>query len=295
MKAKHFVPRPARPLARRTYRRLEQRTARWRMTPAFIVIGGQRCGTTSIFKSLAEHPQVLAPPVDKGTDYYTMHYSRGLDWYRGHFPLRRTGAARDSDLGPAVAFEACTYYMFHPYAIERLARDFPDIKLVAMLRDPVERAFSAYKHELARGYETETDFRQALELEDERVAGEAERLRDPDHHSFAYRHHAYRRRGQFAEQLERVFDHYPSEQVHVMRSEDFFTDPAAEFRTLSDFLGLGRFEPTAFEQHNARPSKPMPSDAQAFLEEHYAPHEQRLAALLGGRLSRFGSSGSAAS
>jgi Sulfotransferase domain len=282
MKASQLVPQAARPLARRTYRRLEQRTARWRMEPAFIVIGGQRCGTTTIFKSLAENPQVLAPPVDKGTDYYTMYRSRGLDWYRAHFPLR-LAARRRTPWGPAVAFEACTYYLFHPYAIERLAEDYPGIKLVAMLRDPVERAFSAYKHEVARGYETESDFCKALELEDGRVAGEAERLRDPDYHSFAYRHHAYLRRGQFAEQLERVFAHYPGGQVHIMKSETFFADPAGEYRRLTDFLGLGPWAPDAFEQHNARPSNPMPEDARALLEQHFAPHEQRLEALLAAR------------
>ena len=76
-----------------------------------------------------------------------------------------------------MAFEACTYYLFHPFAMERIAADFPDIKLVAMLRDPVERAYSAYKHELARGFETEADFDRALELEDERLDGEIERMR----------------------------------------------------------------------------------------------------------------------
>jgi hypothetical protein len=149
-----------------------------------------------------------------------------------------------------------------------------------MLRDPVERAFSAYKHELARGYETVSDFRQALELEDERLSGVEELLRDPRQDSFAHRHHAYRRRGQYAEQLERVYSHYPREQVHVMESEAFFADPAAEFRALTDFLGLQPWQPAAFETHNARPSKPMPTDALEFLTTHFQPWDEKLAELL---------------
>jgi hypothetical protein len=251
------------------------------MDPGFIVIGGQRCGTTSIFKALADHPQVLRPPVEKGTDYYSMHHIRGLDWYRGNFPLTSTAKLRGPRNGPIVTFEACTYYMFHPFAIERLAKDYPDIKLVAMLRDPVERAFSAYKHEVARGYESEPDFLRALQLEDGRLEGVADQLRDPAHDSFVHRHHAYRHRGQYAEQLARVYEHYPREQVHVMESEAFFDDPTGEYRALIDFLCLERWQPATFESHNARPSKPMPSDAHEYLAEHFHPLDAELADLLG--------------
>ena len=81
--------------------------------------GGRRCGTTTIFQTLSDHPQVLRPVVDKGTDYYTLHFSRGLEWYRAQMPLRATVRARSARRGHAQVFEACTYYMFHPFAIER--------------------------------------------------------------------------------------------------------------------------------------------------------------------------------
>lgn len=248
-----------------------------------MVIGGQRCGTTTIFKTLAEHPQVLRPPVDKGTDYYTLYYDRGPDWYRGRMPLVPAGRARASRETPQ-AFEACTYYLFHPFAAERIAKDYPGIKLVAMLRDPVERAFSAYKHEHARGFDLEPDFLHALELEDSRLEGEVEKMSaDISYESLPHRHHAYRRRGQFAEQLERFFTYFPREQVHVMDSERFFAEPAAEFAKLIEFLGLRSWRPAVFEQYNARPSKGMPADARAFLTSHYRAHDERLADLLGRR------------
>lgn len=276
------VPKPLQPLARSIYLRVGPATSRFRMTPSFLVIGGQRCGTTTIFKALAEHPQVMRPPVEKGTDYYTLSHQRGQSWYRGHFPLDQVAQRRTAAVGPAVAFEACTYYLFHPLAIQRIAQDFPDIKLVAMLRDPVVRAWSAYKHELARGFETEPDFERALDLEDERLLGEVERMRlDPGYRSFAHRHLAYRRRGQYAEQLEQVLEHFPGDQLHVMDSEAFFAEPAAEFARLVEFLGLVPWLPDLFEQHNARPSAPMPESARVRLSEHYAPYDERLTALLG--------------
>ena len=284
MQMRTSVPQPLHGVSRAVYAHLGQATRSLRSLPDFIVIGGQRCGTTSLFKNLAEHPQVLRPGIEKGIDYYSLYPDRGLDWYRGNFPLRSVARLRTARNGGPRIFEACTYYMFHPFAIERIARDMPDIKLVAMLRDPVERAFSAYKHELARGFETEPDFMTALSLEAGRLDGEVERMaEDPTYESHAHRHHAYRARGQYAEQLERVFALFPREQVFVCDSESYFAEPAKQYSDLTAFLGLRDFQPTRFDQFNARPSKPMPEAARAHLAEHYGPHDEALTDLLGRR------------
>jgi hypothetical protein len=278
---RRFVPRPVQPVARRLYLEIGPATSRYRLDPGFLVIGGQRCGTTTIFKSLAEHPQVMRPPVEKGTDYYTLHHSRGLDWYRGHFPLAAPAARRTRNVGGPVAFEACTYYLFHPFAMERIAADHPDLKLVAMLRDPVERAYSAYKHELARGFETET-FERALELENDRLAGEAERMTaHPGYRSFSHRHHGYLHRGQYAEQLDRMRRFFPGERIHVLESESFFEHPEDTYGAVLDFLGLPRVLPARFDRWNARPSSPMPGSTREQLREHYRTHDRQLATLLG--------------
>ena len=172
--------------------------------------------------------------------------------------------------------------MFHPFALERIARDLPDVKLVAMLRDPVERAFSAYKHEFARGFETETTFDRALELEDQRLEGEYERMRDDlTYESFSHRHHAYRRRGNYAEQLERAYALFPREQIHVLESEAFFADPERVYDDLLRFLDVAPFRPQRFDQHNARPGSGMSEQARATLADYYAPCDARLAELLG--------------
>jgi Sulfotransferase domain len=276
MTVREKIPSAVQPAARVALRMFGTATSRWRLDPSFMIIGGQRCGTTTLFKALAAHPRVLRPPADKGTDYYSLYYGRGRSWYRSRMPLApRGGSGRQ-------AFEACTYYMFHPFAIERIATDFPDLKLVVLLRDPVVRAYSAYKHEYARGFETETDFLRAVQLEDARLEGELDRMRaDVNYESIPHRHHAYRRRGQYAEQLVRVFEHFPRHQVHVIDSEAFFAEPSAEYRHLIDFLGLDRWEPHSFAAEKARLGAPMPDDARHFLVEHYRPHDAALADLLG--------------
>jgi hypothetical protein len=276
MSVRQTVPRAAQPAVRVPVLMFGRATARWRLDPSFMIIGGQRCGTTTLFKALAAHPKVLRPLVDKGTDYYSLHYGRGRSWYRSRMPLARRPASGHE------AFEACTYYMFHPFAVERIAKHSPQLKLVVLLRDPVVRAYSAYKHEYARGFETERDFRRALQLEDARLEGELDRMAaDVGYESIPHRHHAYRHRGQYAEQLARVFEHFPRGQVHVMESEVFFADPSAEYRRLIDFLGLDRWQPSSFAAHNARPGAPMPADAREFLTEHYRTWDDALADLLG--------------
>lgn len=280
MSLRQKAPGSLKDAGRRVYVRLGEATAGLRSQPGFIVIGAQRCGTTSLFRDLIAHPQTVRPTFHKGINYFDLNYSRGADWYRGHFPVAAIARRRSARYGPPVAFEASGYYLYHPFALERLAHDLPDVNLVVMLRDPVERAFSAYKHEYARGFERET-FARALELEDERLTGEIDRMRDdPGYESFSHRHHSYRHRGHYAEQLERAFEFFPRAQVHVIDSEAYFDHPAQEYRELLAFLGLRPFEPRSFGRYNARPGQPMTAQLRRMLEDYYAPHDERLTKLL---------------
>jgi hypothetical protein len=245
------------------------------------MVGASRSGTTSLFRALSSHPNVLRPAVNKGVRYFDLNYHRSWRWYLGHFPLRSTARARGHQGDRALTFEASGYYLFHPFAAERIAQQLPDVRIVAMLRDPVERAFSAWKHESARGFEWEP-FDRALELEDERLLGETDRMaRDVSYRSFCHWHHSHRSRGEYADQLERCFTVIPPDRVHVIPSEAFFEQPEQEYRALVDFLGLPAHEPASFERHNARPSSPMPAGLRSQLAQHYAEGNARLERILG--------------
>jgi hypothetical protein len=258
-------------------------TASRRLVPAFVMVGASRAGTTSLFRALSNHPQLQRPTVAKGVRYFDVNAERPFSWYLAHFPVADLARRRTRSYGEPVAFEASGYYMFHPFAIERLAAALPDVRIVAMLRDPVERAFSAWKHETARGFEWET-FQTALDLEDQRLAGEVERMaQEPAYVSFCHRHHSHRGRGEYAQQLERIYACFPPEQVHVIESDVFFAQPEREYARLLNFLGVRPSFPSRFDQHNARPSSSMPADARRELEEHYLPHDERLADVLGRR------------
>lgn len=256
-------------------------TAPLRLQPGFLMIGAQRCGTTSLFRALMTHPQAAPATLRKGVNYFDLNYHRGTRWYYGHFPIGGMARRKAGRYGDPVAFEASGYYLYHPFAMQRIARDLPGVKLVAMLRDPVERAFSAYKHEYARGFEQES-FEKALDLEDERLAGEIDRMRDDiSYESLSHRHHSYRHRGHYAEQLERVLELFPRSQVHVIQSEAYFEQPGQEYQELLTFLGLRAIEPASFPRLNARSGAPMPAKTRQMLEEYYVSHDDRLAKILG--------------
>ncbi len=257
-------------------------TSRARLLPGFLIVGAQRCGTTSLSRQLDEHPAVFGAVLHEEVHFFDVSYRRGLSWYRCHFPLtavaRRTASA--SGVSP-VAFESSPYYMFHPLAAERIARDLPGVRLLVLLRDPVERAYSGHAHEVAHGFETEP-FEAALELEPARLEGQAERLAaDPDYFSYSHQHHSYIARGQYADQLERLERHFGRDRLHVVDSGDFFTEPEAAYDAVLAFLGLPNRGYPAFKRRNARPRSPMPDSVRKALEEHYRPYDERLAAWLG--------------
>jgi hypothetical protein len=269
-------------LVRATARTTGRLTAPARMTPSFLIVGAQRCGTTSMYKTLSQHPMVLPAVLHKGAHYFDTGYGHGPAWYRGHFPLQVTARLAAPTRGRRpITGESSPYYMFHPLAGQRIATDLPGVKLLVLLRDPVERAYSAHTHETARGFETEP-FERALELEPIRLAGEeAKLIADPTYQSYSHQHHAYVTRGRYADQLRRLEALFGRDRMHVVDSQRFFTDPEPVFAGVVDFLGIGAADGIAFEKHNARPRAPMPDSVRAKLEDQLADSDAELETWLG--------------
>jgi hypothetical protein len=281
-----LLPAPVRRTGRRVVMAAGHLSAGLRTPPTFMIVGAQRCGTTSLFRALLSHPHVLRPVMHKGVNYFDVNPDKDWRWYVGHFPLaararRRAAPGQRS----AAVFEASGYYLFHPHAPRRIAEALPEVRIVAMVRDPVARAHSAYRHEFARGFETET-FARALELEDSRITPELARMTaDESYQSQVYRHQAYRTRGHYAEQLQVFMDLLGPDQIHVVDSERFFAEPAVEYARLLTYLELPVVTPASFGAFNARPGSALTPTLEAELRAHFAPHDRALSDLLGRRLS----------
>jgi Sulfotransferase domain len=255
-----------------------------RPLPDFLIVGAQRSGTTSLYRYLLAHPQVLPASPSKGVHYFDKHPGKSLRWYRAHFPTEAARRRREDRFGgPIVTGEGSPYYLFHPHAPARAAAAVSNARIIAMLRDPVERAYSHYQQEYARGFEDADTFERAIDLEPERLAGERERmLADPGYDSHELQHHSYLARGEYVDQVVAWREHFPEEQVLVICAERFFAEPAATYADVLRFLGLPHPPETpSFKAYNARPSKGMSAETRARLRAHFAEPNRRLEEYLG--------------
>jgi len=249
--------------------------------PDFIIIGAQRCGTTSLYKYLIEHPCV-APAFRKEVHFFDANFGRGLDWYRAHFPsVPYKYCAKQIRGHNILTGEASPYYIFHPHAPKRVREIVPRVKLIALLRNPVDRADSHYHLRVRDGTET-LSFEDALERELEMVNRERERItQDENYHSLAHQRYSYLSRGIYADQLEVWASLFPREQILVLRSEDFYADPPTALRNVLKFLNLPSWEPQDYEKHRQGRYPKMDPATRRRLVSYFEPHNQRLYEFLG--------------
>lgn len=266
-------------------------TASLRLLPDFIVIGAQRGGTSSLFKYLSFHPEIV-PSLRKEIEFSNRYRGEhGVHWYKAHFPLafsRRRAAARGRRL---LTFEATPVYLDHPHTPALIAEMMPAVKLVVLLRDPVARALSHHQHMTRLRLET-FPFPQAVRFEEERIGEERSKVfADPLYYSRPYTRYCYAYRGFYAEHLQRWLTHFDRDRFLPIRSEDFYADPSTALGRILSFVGADpEWRPAEFANFSYRSGPPpqyedMDTATRLFLEERFAPHHQRLIDLLGSEFS----------
>jgi hypothetical protein len=225
--------------------------------PGFIIIGAQKCGTSLLYRLLTEHPNV-EPAATKELHFFNNNFSEGLSWYRRYFQQ-----AKCEDGRKTVSGEATPAYLRDPRVPERMAKTVPDARLVALLRNPVDRAYSHYQMWARRGDEVRS-FGEATRQE---MAGEA-RV-------------GYLARGLYAEQLERFSFFAERDQLLVLKSEDFFSRRWEILGRVLAFLDLPPLEPFAVQPSTKAEYSPMDPSTRRRLEAYFEPHTQRLYEYLG--------------
>ncbi len=175
------------------------------MRAGAIGIGAQKCMTSWVHALAAAHPDIAAS-APKEVDFFSYHFDHGYAWYDRHFPDKGDGS---------LGFEASPSYLHDPRAPLRAKAYAPGLKILAMLRDPVERAYSNHLHEIAKGHIPKTTFAEGL-------------ANNP----------AYVEQGLYATHLRRWLDHFPPENILCLLVEEVRTDPAAAATTVYRFLGV---------------------------------------------------------
>jgi hypothetical protein len=251
--------------------------------PTYLIVGTMKGGTSAMYEYLVRHPAVGRAMVEE-VHFFSYNYSRGLRWYRGHFPTtiqqRVAKWTRGVDL---ITGESTPYYMFHPHAPARIASALPDAKLIVLLRNPVDRAYAHYQHSRQMGVDPIGSFEAALDAEAERLAPETQRmLEDPSYESPAHLRFSYLSRGLYADQLTKMFGLFGRDQILVENAEEFMSDPEAVYLRALAFLGLSEHRLQEYPRYNLRRSRygPMPPETRARLIDHFMEPNQRLYALL---------------
>lgn len=264
-------------MLRRVSSRFRELTASRRLLPQVLLIGAQKAGTTSLYNYLIQHPLVL-PGTRKEVRYFNAGFEQGVDWYRSHFPLARARRFAAGDSAP-ITIDASTGYLPDPNAPKRVAELLPDAKFIVLLRDPVERAWSHYRHSVRKGHES-LEFGAALQAESSRLEPYYRAVRAGTPPGREYSHYSYVKRGRYAEQLQRWFEVFAREQFLVMAAEELFAQPSRMTNEVLAFLDLSPLEHVEADAHNAGSGDAMPAAERAWLEAYFEPHNEQLSRLL---------------
>ncbi len=261
--AGHYFTDPKKlPLALRFMPRLL--TSPFRTLPDFMVFGFPKCGTTSLYSYLVQHPRIRAA-FQKEVTFFTRSRNRGLLWYRAFFPTvfeKWVSSIRGSRI---ISGEADPGYVYFPEIHKDVFRMNPKIRLIVLMRDPVERAFSNYRHLVRRGYGKSMD-----EAADDDLEGRP--LPSPSYRVLSH--------GIYAHYVGHLLKVFPRKNVLFLKSEDFFNDPGKITDQCFRFLGLPPHELAEYTKLNSGSHDRMDESLRQKLTAFYKPHNRRLYSLL---------------
>ena len=235
--------------------------------PDFLIIGAQKAGTSAFYELLSQHPSVISRPGE--IHFFDVQYELGPRWYRAQFPTWRKSGMIVGDKSP--------YYLYHPLAPVRAHSLIPKAKVIALLRNPIDRAYSQYWMNLRKNQE-ELPFSDAVKVEKERLAGlEDAILATGITNPFSsHRLHSYLARGCYLEQIKRWQTYYPPDQMKILLYEDLRDNPEAVMREILPFLGLPEYDRFDYQVGKTNSYPPMDRTVRSELEAYFRSHNEQL-------------------
>jgi hypothetical protein len=251
--------------------------------PDFLIIGAMKCGTTTLFSMLEQHPGFLSP-VTKEIHFFDAprNNARGQAWYRAHYPSKRSMNAAGERLGYAPVTGEATPAMSAPVYARNAAELVPDARIIVSLRNPVDRAWSHYQHYQRHPKPDPLDFESALERELSWLA-EGNKITEDNFIQLSPTAHrlGYVLRGRYAEQLEKWFQHFPRERFLILNFERWVQDPASAANRVTEHVGLPATAFHAARSNQGSYQQSMPQACRDRLTEYYRPWNRRLFELIG--------------
>lgn len=249
-------------------------TSPLRVLPDFIVIGVVRGGTTSLFENLSKHPCVYSSSYDE-LGFFDSNFDLGLNWYRSLFPSIFQKKISEFRKKCFMTYDVTPFYIWNPLAAQRIRDMFPTIKLIALLRNPIDRAYSNYFLGVRSGSE-KLSFEEAIEHEIKSLEGIS--LTDQ---TIYKRPRSYIAKGFYAKQLEIWLQLFKKEQLLILQTEEFAKNPLTTLSEIFAFLKLPDCTLTDFKKMNVAKYPPMKQETREFLRNYYLPYNNELYKMIG--------------
>lgn len=250
-----------------------------RSLPNFIIIGASRSGTTSLYYNLNQHPNIY-PGAGKASSFFDKNFNKGLNYYRSHFPIQPKKIVSSEGKNLFVTGEATTSYLLNPLVPERIFKTIPDVKLIAILRNPIDRAFSHFNYHLTRGESKFSTFEEAIEFEEKLLMTGSFKENIFNNNDLDYRFYSYLSEGNYFERLQEFLKFFPLKQIHVINTDNFSENADKIFKEIFEFLNLPKFEIPNNQKLNAVKYEKLNSKTREHLMSYFKPSNEKLSKLL---------------
>jgi len=259
-------------------------TSRLRSLPDFIIIGVGRAGTTALYSYLIQHPSIVAASTDNNESVADLHFfeymiSNNIQWYKSHFPILFSKSKNQKN--SFITGEYTSTYIYHPDVPKRIFNLLPKIKLIVILRNPIDKAYSTYQQQFRFGEYT-TSFEDTVNAEFRRINLNKDfpelNSNNYDFENFVAQNII--RHGIYADYLETWLKIFDRKQILILNSEDLKNSTKETLHRVFHFLNVSNYDIANTSQVNVGKYPPINKITRKKLIEFFKPHNQRLNKLL---------------
>ena len=246
-------------------------TAKSRVLPNFLIIGAVRCGTTSLYYDICQHPSVEKAAYDE-IGFFDDNYHLGEDWYRSLFPTKKKMEKTEQNTGYAITGEDTPFYIWNNDVIKRVAEMLPNIKLISILRNPVDRAYSNYHLGIREGTEKRS-FDEAVKVDMDYINSQKEKkvkLNRVDYKK------SYIAKGIYSDQLKEWYEVFNKKQLCVLSTENFSNNPNETLAKVFEFLEIPNFSIKSFEKQKISDYPKMNDETRKEISKFFSEYNEKL-------------------
>ena len=253
-------------------------TSPLRVLPDFLVIGVARSGTTSLFHYLGQHQTIRRASYDE-LGYFDENFHLGLNWYRSLFPTKFTKQNIQKKHKKFLTFDVTPFYIYNPLVIKRIKENFPNLKIIANLRNPIDRAYSNFNQQIQDNNDTKTTFEELIEEELDIIENKKLDLTNPRTLVNNF-YELLLARGLYEMQLTPWYDSFSNNKMLINSSEDLANDTDNTLKEIFNFLNIPNMKIQDTTRKNKRQYPPMKKETRQSLIEFYKPYNEKLYALV---------------